>query len=373
MANAARRILQAFTSSIAESAHLSQDERVKLTEAIRRAKEDEPAPTIAIIGESGVGKSSTINALFNAGEPVSAVTATTRQAIGMNIGMIEEKVTTGTGHLLQVFDMPGLGDDLRTYDQYRELYLEVLPRADVIVWVHPAYDRMVQFVQTALLDLFRNSMPQLASRLVFALNKADVIEPNDWNIPANVPSRVQMENLAVREREFAEKVRSVLPSWTGEAKAYSAFRRYQLPGLFKAMMYGMPADRRWVLEERMDIADFTALIDRRILSAAQGRMTVPLPEAKESSPPSENFATPSPGRPGGLPAVSPLVNLSHLPEDQYINLVLDRNNLVAYLSSAMTPKLQDRLGRVIQMSPGEYLGLVAVRAKLVAFLAVEEF
>jgi hypothetical protein len=46
---------------------------------------------------------------------------------------------------------------------------------------------------------------------------------------------------------------------------YSATKRYKLNALFGAMLAACPANRGWVLNDRVDLADFTELIDKDIL------------------------------------------------------------------------------------------------------------
>ena len=269
MPGVARRLLDGFVSAVSSSSDMTQSDRQRVVEAIKKARDDEPPPTLVIIGEAGVGKTTTINSLFNAGQPVSARRATTLHAVSMLVeGPVDELLVNGARGLLRVFDMPGLGDRMSTYRAYRSLYLEVLPQADVVLWVHPAEDRMIQFVQTAVQDMFGSELPHMLPRLTFGLNKADRISPDDWNRAANVPSDEQLENLRARETDFTQVIREALPAWRGSAVTYSAWTRYKLTSLFKQMIYAVPEARRWVLEDRMSLASFVDLVDKGILRAA---------------------------------------------------------------------------------------------------------
>jgi predicted GTPase len=278
MPGAARRLMDAFVSAVSDSSKLSSGDRERVIVEFKKAKEEEPPPTLVIIGEAGVGKTMTINSLFNAGQPVSAQRATTLGAVSMRVGPpAEELILNAERGLLRVFDMPGLGDRMSTYYSYKKIYLEVLPLADVILWVHPAEDRMLQFLQTAVRDIFVREMPHLIPRLIFGLNKADRIAPDNWNKVANIPSRAQLDNLSAREKDFQGIVREAVPKWQGSAVVYSAWTRYQLTRLFKSMIYAVPEERRWVLEDRMSLADFFELVDRGILRAAMDRAQIPAP------------------------------------------------------------------------------------------------
>jgi predicted GTPase len=74
---------------------------------VEKRVENEPAPRIALIGEAGVGKSSTLNALFGAGQSVGHRTAETQIE-----AEIQVKIDTmeGSKGALIVYDMPGLGE-----------------------------------------------------------------------------------------------------------------------------------------------------------------------------------------------------------------------------------------------------------------------
>lgn len=246
---------------------LTPAEQEALLRGYDAALDGERPPRLVLIGEAGVGKSTTVNALFNAGQPVGHTRATTDHAYAIQV----EEVS-GTRGMLEVVDMPGIGDDVANYHRYLDLYLRVLPTADAIVWVHPAEDRSVHLVQQALMDLLGQSAPDLSERLVLALNKADEIDPHDWNQSANLPSARQLEALRERAADFTEKIVRVLPAWQGRAVTYSARQHYNLTALFKEMMQAVPQQRRWVLERRMDLADFTAKVDRKLLKAASARM-----------------------------------------------------------------------------------------------------
>jgi uncharacterized protein len=124
-----------------------------------------------------------------------------------------------------------------------------------------------------------------------------------------------MRNLLERENDFSDKIRQALPTWQGQAQVYSAERRYGLTKLFKNMMYAVSPERRWVLEERMDLADFFELVDRRILKNARK-----LAEKRTSAP----EPSPSLGR-------DALQHLQSLSDQEYASLVGDRQRFEKFL------------------------------------------
>ena len=173
--------------------------------------------------------------------------------------------------------MPGVGESIETYAPYKALYQAVLPKADAILWVHPADDRMIMFIRQVCQDLFVGGLGHLGSKVVFGLSKADAIYPHDWWPQTNTPSRLQLANLDGRRQDFEQLVRPYLPAWRGEPVYYSSEKRFNLEKLFRRLLESVPPERRWVLEQRMSIADFAALVDKQELKRAEGIHVDPPP------------------------------------------------------------------------------------------------
>ncbi len=269
----ADRFFNAIKEGFKNTKGVTDVERAQVLEKLQDAYEQEPPPTIAIVGETGVGKSTTLNSLFNAGAPVGHSRPTTRNS---DLFQVHAYDHNGNKGIIHVLDFPGLGESIQKADEILGLYREWLPKADVILWVHPVSDRMLEFTQRQIGIIFSGETEHLVSRLVFGLNKADSIYPDDWRRHANIPSEDQFRNLNDAAANFSEVVSTVLPKHLPpRTVTYSALVRYQLPLLFRLLMDAMPTNRRWVLEQRMDIADFKELADPNFIAAATG--TTPSP------------------------------------------------------------------------------------------------
>ncbi len=235
-----------------------------------RMKNERP-PQIAIIGFTGVGKSSTLNALFNAGRPTSDVHACTQEATSV-LGDIESY--TGSKGIIEIYDMPGLGEDIDKDPLFYNIYANILPKVDVIIWTFHASDRAMTPMQQAIRQLQQMIGSDFTSKLLFAINKADTAAPgeSDWNQKLNVPSEIQLKNLREAEEYIRGKVLRVIPNWNGPIVSYSAKYRYHLDQLMTAMVEVMPKNRRWVLDGLADVADFTEFVAQEYLNYVRSMM-----------------------------------------------------------------------------------------------------
>ena len=97
-------------------------------------QETQLPPKVAVIGKSGVGKTTTINNLFNAKLKTSPTTVGTTQA------KIEE-FTLATGGTLTVIDLPGYGRSEAEDREYDEIYRQIIPSCDLVFLVIQADTR----------------------------------------------------------------------------------------------------------------------------------------------------------------------------------------------------------------------------------------
>jgi len=200
-------------------------------------------PKIVVIGASGVGKSSTINAMFNTQLPISHTVACTKQFTRseFNIEAQQSKGFQFSGIIkLQVFDAPGLGENVEKDPEYLQKYKRYLPMCDVALWVVTARNRAI-----ALDQMYLHELREFQDKFVFGLNQVELVEPLNWVEQYNIPSREQEDVLnaivADRKAHLETTLRRKIAICS-----YSAKKRFNLQPLFTSVIENLPPKRRWM-------------------------------------------------------------------------------------------------------------------------------
>lgn len=224
----------------------------EVLKAVQKQVEEEAAkpPRIALLGETGVGKSSTINSLFNEGLEVSHTKACTK---------IETEVIGKAGEKIVIVDLPGVGEDLEADEEHFSTYARVLPGVDIALWIIKADNRAMTNVQRAIQRLVEDKALD-PKRLVVAINQVDTVQPGAWDEVINQPSVEQEVTIEARRKDIVSKIRRIVPLADAHVVAYSATKFYNLELLVHAMVKACEKRRGWLLSERAACADFNALV-----------------------------------------------------------------------------------------------------------------
>ncbi|QHB31277.1 GTPase family protein [Yersinia canariae] len=150
-------------------------------------------PVIGIMGKTGVGKSSLCNVLFQGDiSPVSDVSACTREALYFRLQVGNKGMT--------IVDLPGVGESRQRDSEYAQLYQQILPRLDLVLWVIKADDRALavdeHFYRHVVGEPYRDNV-------LFVVNQADKIEPcHEWDTTNQAPSSLQKINVSHKLRDI---------------------------------------------------------------------------------------------------------------------------------------------------------------------------
>jgi small GTP-binding protein len=200
-------------------------------------------PTIAIVGLSGVGKSTIINSLFGTRRDVSATTRGTSRFHKRKFEILSKRLYGASLKCaLQVIDAPGLGEDFALDGNYLKRYRQHLPEADIALWVVAARNRAL-----ALDQQYLQQLADVLPHVVLGINQVDLVDPLSWNEAINLPSKEQAENIATITNDRLEKLSAAFRQPV-RAVPFSALRHYNLQALFNACLDEAPKHRRWMFE-----------------------------------------------------------------------------------------------------------------------------
>lgn len=228
---------------------LGKDDLKKLFDLIDEEKSI--PPKIAVVGKSGVGKTTTVNNLFNSNWKTSHSVAGTKQA------QVKEFELTGGGSLM-IYDMPGLGEDIDQDIEYEKIYKEIIPSVDVVLWIIQANTRDLAEDQRILLKIIKENSENLDKKLVIGLNQVDKIGPGEWNIKLNYPSEEQEKSIEEKCNDIITKLSTVVDISKDKITYYSAEKRYRLSDILVLMIKGA-GNLGWKLplqpKDPFDLAD----------------------------------------------------------------------------------------------------------------------
>ena len=207
------------------------------------------SPTIDLMGKTGAGKSSLINALFQSQlSPVSDVSGCTRQAQRFSITM--------NNHTLTFVDLPGVGESIKRDKEYHQLYRNLLQELDLIIWVLKADDRAWSSDEQYYRFLTEQCGYQ-PKQFLFVLNQADKIEPcRQWDEHNHQPSLEQMTNLKLKQEAVVTAFKLHHPVMT-----VSAAEGFQLTELAEQLIQALPAQASSGVARQMNSAYRTQSVE----------------------------------------------------------------------------------------------------------------
>ncbi len=112
--------------------HLTKEELNEVKQKF--SQERQRPPKVAIFGKAGVGKTTTVNSLFN------AHWKTSHTVVGTTKAQMKE-FTLADGGILEIVDLPGYGVSTREDAENEKIYQQFIPSCDIVLLVLQANSR----------------------------------------------------------------------------------------------------------------------------------------------------------------------------------------------------------------------------------------
>jgi len=170
--------------------------------------------TIAVFGKRGVGKSSTLNTLFDLNLKIDAAKACTKVSdikYLSNPNMFKYKT-------LEIIDLPGVGEGLDTDDIYFPYYESTIPLADTLLWITQANVRAYKHDQVMFKKISHLLKPNV--NFVLGANKADILIASHFKLDI-----VSIDDLSRLKEHliFKEKTEDILSVFSDDFNQFFPF------------------------------------------------------------------------------------------------------------------------------------------------------
>lgn len=201
-------------------------------------------PKVGVFGKTGVGKSSLCNAIFGADVcAISDIEACTRkpQEVLLELG----------GNGMQLLDVPGVGESGERDKEYDELYQNLLPELDLILWVFKGDDRASASDEHFYKRIIRQYVDK-GRPFIAVINQVDKIEPfREWNEGERKPGPKQLTNIEKKRQSIA----GLLDIPMNKVIAVSANERYGLVELVDSVVHELPNEQKMIVLEKIKAAE----------------------------------------------------------------------------------------------------------------------
>ena len=238
-----------------KSNKVSKDEIEKVGELLSGEIRNKPFK-VAIIGQGGVGKTSTIQSVFG----VRPSNSNRIRSVAEGTTDIEERIyEISDGFSISIADMPGLKNDITKDEKvYIPLYNQILPGCDLIIYIIDSHAKELGID----IKILRDTVIPICKRtgntknIIIALNKIDAIGETfpayktnrefHWNRVENKPTPtleklIEERLMGIYRRLVKEDIFENINM--KQSPAYSAVLAYNMQGVLMAIL---ESERGWI-------------------------------------------------------------------------------------------------------------------------------
>ncbi len=238
-----------------KSNKVSKDEIEKVGELLSGEIRNKPFK-VAIIGQGGVGKTSTIQSVFG----VRPSNSNRIRSVAEGTTDIEERIyEISDGFSISIADMPGLKNDITKDEKvYIPLYNQILPGCDLIIYIIDSHAKELGID----IKILRDTVIPICKRtgntknIIIALNKIDAIGETfpayktnrefHWNRVENKPTPtleklIEERLMGIYRRLVKEDIFENINM--KQSPAYSAVFAYNMQGVLMAIL---ESERGWI-------------------------------------------------------------------------------------------------------------------------------
>lgn len=210
---------------------LDEAQRTKIAEKIKEIRNF--VPKIGVFGKTGAGKSHLCNALFGrAVAKISDVGACTREP--------QRIVVEAGASGICLIDVPGVGESRERDVEYTELYKNLLPELDIVLWVIKADDRALSVDQ----EVYKNCVVPFKAKVptLFVINQVDKLPPiREWDVEGRQPGAAQRVNI---DKKVAD-VAGIFGVTARNITTVSAEEGYNLSNLVGQIVNTLPNEKKF--------------------------------------------------------------------------------------------------------------------------------
>lgn len=241
--------------------NLSRQQKAEISKKLKELSEREV--NILVIGGTGVGKSSTINALFKVDRSEKAKNDQAKVGFGPN-PETQEITRYIIGHNMIVWDSPGIGESPRADVRHARLINKKLREKksaeedfiDAVLIVLDGASR--DYAQT--FKLINNlGLVQKKNRIVVGINRIDMLlQGEGWDAQHNIPSEPLKKTIQRKVQIVARQLKKEcgldidpVPYCAGRAEdGFGAAEPYEISELLCRILLAVPEEKRVAVIEK---------------------------------------------------------------------------------------------------------------------------